>query len=172
MLQFISLCWWNRTSYLSFKSLDVCILCSFLVIGYFRWCNINLSRIWLCFAFAMQSNNEKLLENPYLQMRGILQLANDLGIDLWSSWHDFLEGYIIIRIRRSALVWEMLPLILEKNLPSFNWLRFWNMYIQIMFPSRKKIVIEFQLGWGEYKCAQRKRASGFGWAHNFDWLFW
>ncbi|KAK7273038.1 hypothetical protein RIF29_14084 [Crotalaria pallida] len=31
---------------------------------------------------AQQSNNEKLLENPYLQMRGILQLANDLGIDL------------------------------------------------------------------------------------------
>ncbi|KAG6665759.1 hypothetical protein CIPAW_02G182400 [Carya illinoinensis] len=28
---------------------------------------------------AQQSNNEKLLENPYLQMRGILQLANDLG---------------------------------------------------------------------------------------------
>ncbi|KAK4754581.1 hypothetical protein SAY87_002685 [Trapa incisa] len=32
---------------------------------------------------AQQSNNEKLLENPYLQMRGILQLANDLGIELW-----------------------------------------------------------------------------------------
>ncbi|CAL0308297.1 unnamed protein product [Lupinus luteus] len=31
---------------------------------------------------AQQSNNEKLLENPYLQMRGILQLAIDLGIDL------------------------------------------------------------------------------------------
>lgn len=31
---------------------------------------------------AQQSNNEKLLENPYLQMRGILQLANDLGIEL------------------------------------------------------------------------------------------
>ncbi|XP_057753678.1 uncharacterized protein LOC130973250 [Arachis stenosperma] len=31
---------------------------------------------------AQQSNNEKLLENPYLQMRGILQLANDLGVDL------------------------------------------------------------------------------------------
>ncbi|KAF7822310.1 Armadillo-type fold [Senna tora] len=31
---------------------------------------------------AQQSNNEKLLENPYLQMRGILQLANDLGTDL------------------------------------------------------------------------------------------
>lgn len=31
---------------------------------------------------AQQSNNEKLLENPYLQMRGILQLANDLGFDL------------------------------------------------------------------------------------------
>lgn len=31
---------------------------------------------------AQQSNNEKLLENPYLQMRGIIQLANDLGIDL------------------------------------------------------------------------------------------
>eukprot|EP00256_Glycine_max_P066313 XP_025980908.1 uncharacterized protein LOC100791584 isoform X2 [Glycine max] len=31
---------------------------------------------------AQQSNNEKLLENPYLQMCGILQLANDLGIDL------------------------------------------------------------------------------------------
>jgi hypothetical protein len=30
---------------------------------------------------AQQSNNEKLLENPYLQMRGIIQLANDLGID-------------------------------------------------------------------------------------------
>ncbi|XP_072984879.1 uncharacterized protein [Typha latifolia] len=28
---------------------------------------------------AQQSNNEKLLENPYLQMRGILQLSNDLG---------------------------------------------------------------------------------------------
>ncbi|KAM2202447.1 hypothetical protein ACFX1R_002158 [Malus domestica] len=31
---------------------------------------------------AQQSNNEKLLENPYLQMRGILQLANDLGTGL------------------------------------------------------------------------------------------
>ncbi|KAI4382832.1 hypothetical protein MLD38_008744 [Melastoma candidum] len=31
---------------------------------------------------AQQSNNEKLLENPYLQMRGILQLANDLGVEL------------------------------------------------------------------------------------------
>ncbi|XP_058753704.1 uncharacterized protein LOC131626883 isoform X2 [Vicia villosa] len=31
---------------------------------------------------AQQSNNEKLLENPYLQMRGIIQLANDLGFDL------------------------------------------------------------------------------------------
>ncbi|KAF3330486.1 hypothetical protein FCM35_KLT03840 [Carex littledalei] len=30
---------------------------------------------------AQQSNNEKLLENPYLQMRGILQLSTDLGID-------------------------------------------------------------------------------------------
>ncbi|XP_074280627.1 uncharacterized protein LOC141605646 isoform X2 [Silene latifolia] len=31
---------------------------------------------------AQQSNNEKLLENPYLQMRGILQLLNDLGSGL------------------------------------------------------------------------------------------
>ncbi|KAK9127125.1 hypothetical protein Syun_015922 [Stephania yunnanensis] len=31
---------------------------------------------------AQQSNNEKLLENPYLQIRGILQLSNDLEIDL------------------------------------------------------------------------------------------
>ncbi|XP_010253242.1 PREDICTED: uncharacterized protein LOC104594586 isoform X2 [Nelumbo nucifera] len=31
---------------------------------------------------AQQSNNEKLLENPYLQMRGILQLSNDLGTGL------------------------------------------------------------------------------------------
>ncbi|KAG6670056.1 hypothetical protein CIPAW_01G284400 [Carya illinoinensis] len=31
---------------------------------------------------AQQSNNEKLLENPYLQMRGILQLANDFGSGL------------------------------------------------------------------------------------------
>ncbi|XP_009347438.2 uncharacterized protein LOC103939111 isoform X2 [Pyrus x bretschneideri] len=31
---------------------------------------------------AQQSNNEKLLENPYLQIRGILQLANDLGTGL------------------------------------------------------------------------------------------
>uniref|UniRef100_A0ACD5XGU8 Uncharacterized protein n=1 Tax=Avena sativa TaxID=4498 RepID=A0ACD5XGU8_AVESA len=29
---------------------------------------------------AQQCNNEKLLENPYLQMRGILQLSNDLGV--------------------------------------------------------------------------------------------
>ncbi|KAK6933209.1 hypothetical protein RJ641_036103 [Dillenia turbinata] len=28
---------------------------------------------------AQQSNNEKLLENPYLQMRGIIQLLSDLG---------------------------------------------------------------------------------------------
>ncbi|KAM7270394.1 hypothetical protein ACFE04_029608 [Oxalis oulophora] len=28
---------------------------------------------------AQQSNNEKLLENPYLQMRGLLQLSNELG---------------------------------------------------------------------------------------------
>ncbi|KAJ6987069.1 hypothetical protein NC653_020328 [Populus alba x Populus x berolinensis] len=26
---------------------------------------------------AQQSNNEKLLENPYLQVRGLLQLSND-----------------------------------------------------------------------------------------------
>ncbi|XP_058099117.1 uncharacterized protein LOC131243642 [Magnolia sinica] len=31
---------------------------------------------------AQQSNNEKLLENPYLQMRGIIQLSNDLGTRL------------------------------------------------------------------------------------------
>jgi len=31
---------------------------------------------------AQQSNNEKLLENPYLQMRGILQLSSDLGSQL------------------------------------------------------------------------------------------
>ncbi|XP_038679261.1 uncharacterized protein LOC119980576 isoform X2 [Tripterygium wilfordii] len=31
---------------------------------------------------AQQSNNEKLLENPYLQMRGIIQLSNDLGTGL------------------------------------------------------------------------------------------
>ncbi|RLM62311.1 uncharacterized protein C2845_PM14G11530 [Panicum miliaceum] len=29
---------------------------------------------------AQQCNNEKLLENPYLQMRGILRLSNDLGV--------------------------------------------------------------------------------------------
>lgn len=31
---------------------------------------------------AQQSNNEKLLENPYLQIRGILQLSSDLGAGL------------------------------------------------------------------------------------------
>ncbi|KAF9592118.1 hypothetical protein IFM89_011956 [Coptis chinensis] len=31
---------------------------------------------------AQQINNEKLLENPYLQIRGILQLSNDLGSGL------------------------------------------------------------------------------------------
>lgn len=31
---------------------------------------------------AQQSNNEKLLENPYLQMRGILQLYSELGSQL------------------------------------------------------------------------------------------
>ncbi|XP_068669008.1 uncharacterized protein [Aristolochia californica] len=31
---------------------------------------------------AQQSNNEKLLENPYLQMRGIIQLSSDLGTQL------------------------------------------------------------------------------------------
>lgn len=31
---------------------------------------------------AQQCNNEKLLENPYLQMRGILQLSTDLGSHL------------------------------------------------------------------------------------------
>lgn len=56
----------------------------------------------------MQSNNEKLLENPYLQMRGILQLASDLGIDLWYSWHGFLRGYIVWS-RRLVLVWEIVP---------------------------------------------------------------
>jgi hypothetical protein len=30
-------------------------------------------------ALFFQCNNEKILENPYLQMRGILQLANDVG---------------------------------------------------------------------------------------------
>ncbi|PON56571.1 Armadillo-type fold containing protein, partial [Parasponia andersonii] len=37
---------------------------------------------------AQQSNNEKLLENPYLQMRGILQLANDLGTGLTCEIED------------------------------------------------------------------------------------
>jgi hypothetical protein len=54
----------------------------------------------------MQSNNEKLLENPYLQMRGIIQLANDLGIDFWSSWYDFLEGYIVWSWK-FVLVWQI-----------------------------------------------------------------
>ncbi|TVU37068.1 hypothetical protein EJB05_19035 [Eragrostis curvula] len=31
-------------------------------------------------AQQVECNNEKLLENPYLQMRGILQLSNDLGV--------------------------------------------------------------------------------------------
>ncbi|RZC93283.1 hypothetical protein C5167_030406 [Papaver somniferum] len=31
---------------------------------------------------AQQSNNEKLLENPYLQIRGIIQLSSDLGTRL------------------------------------------------------------------------------------------
>ncbi|XP_077232882.1 uncharacterized protein LOC143872822 [Tasmannia lanceolata] len=31
---------------------------------------------------AQQSNNEKLLENPYLQMRGIIQLSSDLATQL------------------------------------------------------------------------------------------
>ncbi|XP_026413912.1 uncharacterized protein LOC113309656 [Papaver somniferum] len=31
---------------------------------------------------AQQSNNEKLLENPYLQIRGIIQLSSDLGTSL------------------------------------------------------------------------------------------
>lgn len=29
------------------------------------------------FCISLQSNNEKLLENPYLQMRGLLQLSNE-----------------------------------------------------------------------------------------------
>jgi len=54
----------------------------------------------------MQSNNEKLLENPYLQMRGIIQLANDLGIDLWCSWYGFPEGYFVWSWR-CVLVWQI-----------------------------------------------------------------
>ncbi|KAJ0962347.1 hypothetical protein J5N97_030175 [Dioscorea zingiberensis] len=44
---------------------------------------------------AQQSNNEKLLENPYLQMRGILQLSNDLGARyslLSHGVHAFMGG--------------------------------------------------------------------------------
>lgn len=41
-----------------------------------------MSLMYLLSAPPVQSNNEKLLENPYLQMRGILQLANDLGTGL------------------------------------------------------------------------------------------
>ncbi|WJX56390.1 hypothetical protein P8452_42053 [Trifolium repens] len=33
-------------------------------------------------ALGVASNNKKLLENPYLQTCGIIQLINDLGIDL------------------------------------------------------------------------------------------
>lgn len=57
------------------------------LIGLVR-CMLDLFRmgslLLTCWGFiaALQSNNEKLLENPYLQMRGILQLANDLGVDL------------------------------------------------------------------------------------------
>ena len=39
--------------------------------------------VYAVFRYAIvlffQCNNEKILENPYLQMRGILQLANDVG---------------------------------------------------------------------------------------------
>lgn len=41
--------------------------------------NIIIILICAC-GSCLQSNNEKLLENPYLQMRGIIQLSNDLGI--------------------------------------------------------------------------------------------
>ncbi|WVZ67224.1 hypothetical protein U9M48_016332 [Paspalum notatum var. saurae] len=38
---------------------------------------------------AQQCNNEKLLENPYLQMRGILQLSNDLG-----EYAKYTKGFL------------------------------------------------------------------------------
>jgi hypothetical protein len=40
----------------------------------------NFKLVLTCCLCCRQCNNEKLLENPYLQMRGILQLSNDLGV--------------------------------------------------------------------------------------------
>lgn len=50
--------------------------------------------------FTLQSNNEKLLENPYLQMRGILQLANDLGIELWPRDIEYSKVQTVFSIKK------------------------------------------------------------------------
>lgn len=42
-------------------------------------CILSPKLVLTCLCYC-QCNNEKLLENPYLQMRGILQLSNDLGV--------------------------------------------------------------------------------------------
>jgi hypothetical protein len=45
-----------------------------------------------------QSNNEKLLENPFLQMLGILQLLSENGTTLWTcppdAWLSLLMEYV------------------------------------------------------------------------------
>lgn len=52
------------------------------VVGGFISCisDISIMSVLTCYLHCCQCNNEKLLENPYLQMRGILQLSNDLGV--------------------------------------------------------------------------------------------
>lgn len=48
---------------------------------YLSVCCMNIILIYTVLFVNVQSNNEKLLENPYLQMRGLLQLSSE---GLWN----------------------------------------------------------------------------------------
>ncbi|KAI3903789.1 hypothetical protein MKW92_012938 [Papaver armeniacum] len=50
---------------------------------------------------AQQSNNEKLLENPYLQIRGIIQLSSDLGTSKLVLFED--RVLFILDLQRTCL---------------------------------------------------------------------
>ncbi|GAB2276641.1 hypothetical protein Dimus_011359, partial [Dionaea muscipula] len=64
---------------------------------------------------AQQINNEKLLENPYLQMRGILQLSNDLGTRFLTSSHKN-EPVVFILVN----VFDCLLHLVNRNLKYYH----------------------------------------------------
>ncbi|OVA03519.1 hypothetical protein BVC80_1651g18 [Macleaya cordata] len=65
---------------------------------------------------AQQSNNEKLLENPYLQIRGILQLSNDLGTRFLENAERHLVSILIYPIyaETGSVRVELFPLIFRQ----------------------------------------------------------